>query len=85
MTFIENLLKRYRTNGTVEPRAHGGGKPAKLSLEQEAMVATLVEENNDALKARVMRLTRATCWRAEQSSHVCVAYALRVGTIGSKT
>ena len=26
LTFIENLLKRYRTDGTVKPRAHGGGR-----------------------------------------------------------
>jgi transposase len=42
LTFIENLLKRYRTDGTVEPRAHGGGRLAKLSPEQEAVLATLV-------------------------------------------
>jgi len=49
LTFIENLLKRYRTDGTVEPRGHGGGQVAKLNQEQEAVVATLVEENNDAI------------------------------------
>jgi len=49
LTFIENLLKRHRTDGTVEPRAHGGGRSAKLSLEQEAVLATLVEEDNDAI------------------------------------
>ncbi len=84
LTFIENLLKRYRTDGTVEPRAHGGGQGAKLSQEQEAVVADLVAENNDAIKARVMRPTRATRWRADQSSHVCVACALRVGAIRPK-
>ncbi len=60
LTFIENLLKRYRTDGTVEPRRHGGGQVAKLNREQEAVVATLVEENNDAIKARAMRATGAT-------------------------
>ena len=33
LTFIENLLKRYRTDGTIEPRAHGGGQVAKVSRE----------------------------------------------------
>ncbi len=84
LTFIENLLKRYRTDGTVEPRAHGGGQVAKLSPEQEAVVADLVAENNDAIKARVMRPTGATCWSTDQSSYVCVACALRVGTIRPK-
>ena len=72
LTFIENLLKRYRTDGTVEPRVHGGGQLAKLSLEQEAVLATLVEENNDAilvelcdkLEQRVgVRISRATMGR----------------------
>ena len=62
-------MKRYRTDGTVEPRRHGGGQVAKLNREQEAVVATLVEGNNDAIKARVMRATGATCWRADQPLH----------------
>src|SRR4028118_605145 len=75
LSFIENLLKRYRSDGTVEPRAHGGGQLAKLSLEQEAVLATLVEENNDAilvelwdqLEQRVsVRISRATMGRYVQ-------------------
>ena len=49
LSFIENLLKRYRKDGTVEPRSHGGGQVSKLNREQEAVVGTLVEENNDAI------------------------------------
>lgn len=75
LTFIENLLKRYRTNSTVEPRAHGGGQSAKLSPEQETVIATLVEEDNDAslielcdrLEQRVgVRVSRATMGRIVQ-------------------
>ncbi len=75
MTFIENLLKRYRTDGTVEPRAHGGGQVAKLSPEQETVLASLVEEDNDAilvelcdrLQQRVgVRVSRATMGRIVQ-------------------
>ena len=75
LSFVENLLKRYRSDGTVEPRAHGGGQLAKLSPEQEAVLATLVEENNDAilvelcdqLEQRVsVRLSRATMGRYVQ-------------------
>lgn len=75
LTFIESLLKRYRTDGTVEPRPHGGGRSAKLSLEQEAVLATLVEEDNDAilvelcdrLEQRVgVRISRATMGRIVQ-------------------
>ncbi|MBV8884706.1 MAG: transposase [Chroococcidiopsidaceae cyanobacterium CP_BM_RX_35] len=75
LTFIENLLKRYRIDRTVEPRAHGGGARAKLSPEQEAVLATLVEEDNDAiltelcdrLEQRVgVRVSRATMGRLIQ-------------------
>ncbi len=75
LTFIENLLKRYRTDGTVEPRAHGGGQVAKLSQEQEAVVATLIEENNDAILVELcdqleqcigVRISRATMGRYVQ-------------------
>ena len=69
------MLKRYRTDGTVEPRARGGGRLAKLSPEQEAVLATLVEEDNDAilvelcdrLEQRVsVRISRATMGRIVQ-------------------
>jgi transposase len=75
LTFIENLLKRYRTEGTGEPRAHGGGRSAKLSPEQEAVLATLVEEDNhailvelcDRIEQRVgVRISRATMGRIVQ-------------------
>lgn len=75
LTFIESLLKRYRTDGTVEPRVHGGGRGAKLSSEQETVLATLVEEDNDAilvelcdrLEQRVgVRVSRATMGRILQ-------------------
>ncbi len=75
LSFIENLLKRYRLDGTVEARAHGGGRAAKLSVEQETVLVTLVEENNDAilielcerLEQRVgVRVSRATMGRIVQ-------------------
>lgn len=68
LTFIEKLLKRYRTDGTVEPRAHGGGQSAKLSLEQEAVLTTLIEEDNDAILVEL-------CERLEQSVGVRVSRA----------
>lgn len=49
LTFIQKLLKRYRTSGTVEPKAHGGGNTAKLNSEQIGLIVTLVEEDNDAI------------------------------------
>src|SRR4028118_1364890 len=75
LSFVQNLLKRFKSDGTVEPRAHGGGQPTKLSLEQETVLASLVEEDNDAilvelcdrLEQRVgVRISRATMGRIVQ-------------------
>ena len=68
LSFIENLLKRYRSDGTIEPRAHGGGRLAKLSFEQQAMLVTLVEEDNDAILVEL-------CARLEQRAGVRVSRA----------
>ncbi len=48
LSFIQDLLKRYRSDGTIEPRAHGGGRSATFSPEQRARVAQLVAATNDA-------------------------------------
>jgi transposase len=75
LSFVQNLLKRYRSDGTVEPRAHGGGQSAKLSPEQEAVLTTLVEEDNDAILVELcdrleqhvgVRISRATMGRIVQ-------------------
>ncbi|MEH1868990.1 MAG: helix-turn-helix domain-containing protein [Nostoc sp.] len=75
LTFIQKLLKRYRSSGTVEPKAHGGGNRAKLSSEQMALVVALVEEDNDAilvelcerLKERTgVKVSRSTMGRITQ-------------------
>ena len=68
LSFIENLLKRYRTEGTVEPRAHGGGRVAKLSREQEKVLVNLVAEDNDAILVEL-------CARLEQQTGVSVSRA----------
>ncbi|MHC5859034.1 helix-turn-helix domain-containing protein [Nostoc sp.] len=68
LTFIQKLLKRYRNNGTVEPKAHGGGNTGKLSSEQMAIVVTLVEEDNDAILVEL-------CSRLEERTGVLVSKA----------
>lgn len=32
LSFVQSLLRRYRSSGTVEPKPHGGGQSAKLTL-----------------------------------------------------
>lgn len=48
LSFVQSLLKRYRIDGTMEPRPHGGGQSPKLTPQQLATVAELVAQKNDA-------------------------------------
>ena len=74
-SWVEKLLKCYRETGKVDPKPHGGGRAAKLNLEQEALVAQLVEQDNDATLAELceqlyekaqVRVSRATMGRVVQ-------------------
>jgi transposase len=68
LSFVQDLLKRYLSSGKVEPKSHGGGQTAKLSQEQVALVAILVEEDNDAILVEL-------CERLEQRTGVRVSRA----------
>lgn len=68
LSFIQDLLKRYREDGTIAPREHGGGATAKLNDEQVALVERLGEEDNDAILVEL-------CERLEQQSGVRVSRA----------
>ncbi len=72
LSFLQNLLKRYRNNGTVDPRPHGGGQSSKLNQEQIKVLAQLVEENQDLTLMQLcqklelmieVRISRATMGR----------------------
>lgn len=51
LSFIQELLQRYRQTGSVEPKPHGGGNPGKITpylriveqLHQQQPDATLAE------------------------------------------
>ncbi len=68
LSFVQDLLKRYREDQTIEPRAHGGGAPTKLNDEQRGVIRKLVEEENDAILVEL-------CERLEQQSQVRVSRA----------
>ena len=55
LSFVQSLLKRYHSSGSVEPKPHGGGQSAKLTSEQVALITTLVEQDNDAILVDVVR------------------------------
>lgn len=68
LSFVQSLLRRYRSSGTVEPKSHGGGQSAKLNSKQVALITALVEEDNDAILVEL-------CSRLEERTGVKVSRA----------
>lgn len=68
LSFVQSLLRRYHSSGSVEPKPHGGGQSAKLTSEQVALITTLVEEDNDAILVEL-------CDRLEERTGVKVSRA----------
>lgn len=46
-SFVQKILKQHRLTGNIAPK-HGGGVKLKLSPNQLALLAELIESNNDA-------------------------------------
>jgi len=68
-SFVETLLKRLRETGDILPKPHGGGPQPKLKAEQIALVATLVEADNDATLSELCdQLAAATSIRVSRST-----------------
>lgn len=59
-SFVWKLLERYRETGEVNPKPHGGGAKSKLNRQQLAVVAQLVEQDNDATLEELLRQLQAT-------------------------
>jgi transposase len=68
LSFVQSILKRYRTSGTVKPRPHGGGQLPKLNPEQMILVAKLVEDNEGLTLAQL-------CYKLEQSTGIVISRA----------
>jgi transposase len=80
-SFIIKLLKQYRETGNIAPKAHGGGKPAQLSLAHLETIAELIAFDKDMTLAQlcdqfeqryVMRVSRSTMGRAVQQLKLTV-------------
>ncbi len=54
-SFVWKLLNRYGESGLVDPKPHGGGAKPKLNTQQLAVVAQLVEQDNDATLEDLLR------------------------------
>jgi transposase len=47
-SFLQKLLKQYRTTGDLSPQTQGGSPPSKLQEEQLMTLIEIIESNNDA-------------------------------------
>jgi transposase len=72
LSFVQELLQRYRQTGSVAPKPHGGGKPSKVAphgaeivrLHTEQPDASLAERCEQLAKAAHVRVSRMTMSRA---------------------
>ena len=59
LSFVQELLQRYRQTGNVEPKPHGGGNPGKV-LRHLAVIERLHAQQPDAsLAERCAKLAEA--------------------------
>ncbi len=55
-SFVRKLIKRHRETGEIAPKQRTEQTPTKLSVEQLAILGTIVESNNDATLAELCDL-----------------------------
>src|SRR5260370_791372 len=53
LSTIVRLLQRYRSTGSVQPKPHAGGRPAKLDTRAVARLLELVKKQPDATLAEL--------------------------------
>lgn len=59
LSFVQSLLKRYRQIGTIAPKAHAGGRVAKLNAQHLQQLNALVAQHNDATLEQLCDLLEA--------------------------
>jgi len=72
LSFVQELLQRYRQTGSIAPKPHGGGKPSKVAphgaeivrLHAEQPDASLAERCEQLAKRTQVRVSRMTMSRA---------------------
>lgn len=72
LSFIQDLLQRYRQTGSVEPQPHGGGNPGKIrpylsaveQLHQQHPDASLAERCEQLAATTPVHVGRTTMHRA---------------------
>jgi transposase len=51
---VNRLVNRFRREGTVEPKPHGGGSPSLLGEQEHAQIAALVADKPDRTIAELV-------------------------------
>jgi transposase len=72
LSFIQDLLRRYRQTGSVEPKPHGGGSPGKIGphlsmserLHEQQPDASLAERCEQLAATAPVHVGRTTMHRA---------------------
>ncbi|MGD1698662.1 helix-turn-helix domain-containing protein [Dapis sp. BLCC M229] len=49
LTFVRNLLRHYRTTGTVNPKQHGGGPKIKIDGNFDSLIQQQIQQKPDIL------------------------------------
>ena len=66
---VRRLLKRYQTEGTIEPKLYQGGNQPLLQSQHLEVLTTLVDEDNDAtLPQLAQRLEAKTKLKVSSST-----------------
>jgi transposase len=61
LSFVRDLVRRYRETGKIEPKPHGGGAVSKLETKHLPIIKTLVDKQPDAfLEELCERFTEQT-------------------------
>lgn len=68
LSFVEKLLKQYRTTGKITPETHRCGSRLKLTTEQILLLSELVEKNNDATLKELQQL-----WQEKTEIRISIA------------
>ena len=50
-SFVFSLIKKYKQTGSICPRPHGGGNPAKIKEEHYELIEKIISENPDGILA----------------------------------
>lgn len=73
LSFVEKLLRRHRTTGSIAPKPHAGGQKPSLGAAADTLVRQLVHDNTDITLEELC--TRVA---AERGVRVSVATMCRV-------